>query len=116
MGFIVETFCKSFRAASTHAEGLDKPRCARLITNLVANGWTATVCEADGMLIGWIVYDDGNRLAWYYCRDMVRGQGVGRYLLKHAKIDRMKRVTSPFLPNRGPRYFAINHRPFLCVA
>ena len=114
--FLIETFARSFRAASTHAEGLDKERTARLLTNLLANGWEATVCDNEGMLIGWIVHRKPNGLAWYYCRDMVRGSGVGRYLLKMADVNKNKRVISPFLPNRLQRHFNIEHRPFECLA
>ena len=113
--FIVETFCKSFRAASTQAEGLSKERTARLITNLLDLKWHATIADSEGMIVGWIVHREKNELAWFYVRDLFRGQGVGRCLLKWANVDRMKRVMSPFMPNRAPRMFAINHRPYETV-
>ena len=115
-GYLVETFTRSFRIASTHAEGLPDERVGGLLKNLIANGWSATVCEADDMVIGWAVHGEKNRLAWIYVRDMARGQGVARWLLKHARIDVGKPLTTPFLPNRLKRRFIIEHRPFLCVA
>ncbi len=113
--FLVETFCRSIRVACTHVEGLSKERTARLLTNLLANGWTATVCEADGMIYGWAVHGDKNRLAWVYVRDMARGKGVARYLLKHAGIDTAKAITTPFVPNRERIRWRLNHRPFECI-
>jgi GNAT superfamily N-acetyltransferase len=115
MDFIVETFCKTFRAASTHAEGVPKERMPRLILNLLANGWTATICEADGMIIGWLVSGVKNRLAWMYVRDLFRGQGVAKFMLKHAGIDTGKTFVSPFLPNRLARRCRIDLRPFECL-
>lgn len=119
MGFVVETFLRSVRPVCTHVEGLENPAVVRLLTNLVANGWTATVCESEGLLIGWAVHGERNRLAWFYVREMFRLQGVGRYMLKHAGIDSARPVTTPFLPNRDMgRFrglFRITHRPYLCL-
>ncbi len=130
LGFILETFARSFRAASTHAEGLSKEQVSRLVTNLLARGWAASVCEDEEMIIGWAIHGGPgasfdvrdpafkmnlNHLAWFYVRDLFRGQGVGKYLLKWANVDTSKAITSPFLPNREPRRFRINHRPFECL-
>jgi len=116
-GFVVETFTKTFRRASTHAEGLENEQCGQLLMNLVSNGWSATVAEQDGKLIGWAVHAPKNRLGWVYVSEMVRGQGVCRYLLKQAEVQLTRVVTTPFHVNRGPRPpFRCELRPFLCIA
>ena len=118
LGFVVETFTLSFRAASTHSEGLSKERTGQLIKNLLANGWTATVLESEGYLVGWAVHGERNRLAWIYLREIVRTPretGVARFFLERIGVDTSKRITTPFLPNRLKRRWDIAHRPFECV-
>jgi hypothetical protein len=115
MGFIAETFLRSVRLASTHVEGLENGQVVSLLMNLLANGWTATVCESDLLIVGWTVHRSAKELAWMYVRDMFRGQGVGDYMLKCAGIDKRKQMTSPFIPNRGTRRWRIQHRPWMCL-
>jgi GNAT superfamily N-acetyltransferase len=115
LGFVCETFLRSIRAASTHVEGLDNGQVVKLLTNLIDRGWPATVCEADTLIVGWAVHGPRNGLAWYYVREMFRGQGVGAYLLKHIGVEPRRPFLSPFLPNRIKRKFRIEHRPFLCL-
>jgi GNAT superfamily N-acetyltransferase len=114
--FLVDSFVPQFQRQSTHADGLGFEKCARLLTNLLANGWRATVAELEGMIIGWTVHGAApNRLAWVYVRDMFRGQGVMKALFKAAGTDAARTFESPFLPNRGARRWRIHHRPYECV-
>lgn len=115
MGFIAETFMRSIQAASTQVDGMRPDRIMRLISNVLANGWTASVVEAE-RLIAWAVHGDANRLAWIYVREMHRGEGVARWLLAKIGHDPAKPVISPFLPNRAPWRGKLYHRPFECVA
>lgn len=116
LGYLVTTFTRSIRQASTHVEDLTNEQVGQLLMNLVSNGWEATVAEIDGKLIGWAVHAPKNRLAWLYVSDMARGQGVAKYLLRVAEIQLGKMVTTPFLPNRGQRPpFRLEHRPFAAV-
>lgn len=112
MGFICETFLRSIREASTHVEGVPSLLVMKLPTNLIANGWAATVAETDGFLLGWCIAREANELAWVFVRDMSRGQGVARYLLQWANVDTKRPILSPFVPNRGHSRFKIIHRPF----
>lgn len=121
LGFIYETFLRSFRAASTHAEGLDNAHVVRMLTNLLdVNGWRADVAEAENYLTGWIAYklDRDNHLAWIYVREMFRGQGVGKKLLEEACINPTAgQIVTPFIPNRQKnRTWKFVHRPFEVVA
>lgn len=116
MGFIVETFVRSVRAASTHVEGLDGHQVGTLLTNLIHKGWTATAVEDEGYLIGWVVWTERNRIGWLYVRDTMRGKGVAGFLLKHTDIDMTKPLFTPFLANRGvTRRYWVHHRPFECL-
>lgn len=87
----------------------------RLLTNLLSNGWRASVCEGEGLLLGWIVSNKGNAVAWAYTRDMVRGQGVGRFLMKWANVDTDRPILTPFMPNRARVKWRLIHRPYLCL-
>jgi len=116
MGFVVETFVRSIRVASTHVEGLDGHQVGTLLTNLIHKGWTPTVVEDEGYLIGWCVWNGRNRLAWTYIRDTMRGKGVAKFLLRHTDVDMAKPVFTPFLPNRGARLrYKFHHRPYECL-
>jgi hypothetical protein len=119
MGFVCETFLRSIRQLCTHVEGLDNSRVVRLLTNLLASDWAATVCESEELLIGWAVHKPKNHLAWMYVRSSLQGQGVARYILTKVGVNSEKPVISPFLPNRdGGRFrgqFRINFRPYECV-
>ena len=118
LGFIYETFLRSFRAASTHAEGLDNAHVVKLLSNLLTNGWRADVAETENYLAGWIAckFDTRNHMAWIYVRDMFRDQGVARELMNANGIDPKFKIVSPFLPNRLKRTWQIVHRPFEVVA
>lgn len=115
MGFVVETFLRSIRAASTHVEGLDNGRVVGLLTALIDKGWGCAVADAEGFLAGWAVFGTGNHLAWVYVRDMFREQGVCKQLLRFADIDVTKRIVTPFMPNRNKSKWALVHRPFLVI-
>lgn len=119
LGFIYETFLRSFRAASTHAEGLENKTVIQLLSNVLASGYRADVAEAEGYLAGWIVCkpDSNNCMAWIYVRDMFRSENykdyrVCRMLLNANGIDTTKRIVTPFLPNRQVRRWRFTHRPF----
>lgn len=116
LGFIYETFLRSFRAASTHAEGLDNKQVVSLLASLIRKGWQAKVADTEGYLAGWIVAGGSIELGWIYVRDMFRGNGVGKQLLASFDIDTKKKIVSPFLPNRQKRTWQIIHRPFEVVA
>lgn len=118
-GFILSSFISSFRAASTHAEGLTGKQIASLLTNLISNGWSCTVASMESVIAGWLVHDRDQRLAWVYTRQMFRGSGLALLLLKHAGIDPRLPVISPFVPNRlkdkCPLKLTIHQRPFLVM-
>jgi hypothetical protein len=118
-GFLCSSFLSSFRAASTHAEGLTGKQAVSLLTNLVANGWECMVAEMEGVIAGWIVYDKNQRLGWVYVRQMFRGSGLALLLLQKAGIDPRLPIVSPFVPNRlrdkCPLKLTIHQRPFLTV-
>jgi hypothetical protein len=118
-GFICSSFLSSFRAASTHAEGLTGKQAVSLLTNLVSNGWECLVAEMEGVIAGWIVYDNNQRLGWVYVRQMFRGSQLSLILMKKAGIDPRLPVISPFTPNRNRNEcrlkLTIHQRPFLTV-
>lgn len=122
LGFVYETFLRSFRAASTHAEGLDNATVVKLLSNLLSKGWRADVAESENYIAGWIVTDQSvpfdvrNAVAWIYVRDMFRGQGVGRKLINWTNVDTNQKIITPFLPNRQPKRWRFIHRPFEVVA
>lgn len=119
MGYVCETFLRSIRHACTHVEGMSNGDVVRLLTNLLSNGWRASVCEGEGLLLGWIAhpfdFSQFNGLAWAYVRDMVRGQGVGKFLLNYAGVDTSRPITTPFLPNRARVKWRLIHRPYLVL-
>lgn len=119
MGFVYSHFISSFREASTHAEGLTGKQVASLLTGLITNGWTVTVAELSSALVGWIVTGPKpQQLAWVFSREFVRGQGLAKLMIQHAKIDTSKRVLTPFWPNRyrkKPFGMELNLRPFEVV-
>lgn len=128
LGFIYETFLRSFRSASTHAEGVSGEKIIAAISNLIDSGWLACVAESEGYLQGWAVYggigDKGfhvpnNYLAWIYVRDMFRGDAfkphVATSILRWTNIDPAKRIVTPFLPNRTKGNWKFVHRPFLVI-
>lgn len=121
LGFILETFKESFRAASTHAEGLSNAQIFGLLLGLMDRGWRSNVCEAEGYLSGWSVHANMNHLAWIYVRDMFRfanykDHDVCGLLIEAAGIDTKRRIVTPFLPNRIKKTWQFVQRPFMVVA
>lgn len=119
LGFIYETFLRSFRATSTHAEGVASDKIVGMLSGLRDKGWLPCVAESEGYLQGWAVYEVANHLAWVYVRDMFRGNAfsphVAKELLKFAHVDTSKRIVTPFLPNRTKGNWKFVHRPFLVI-
>jgi hypothetical protein len=134
LGFVIETFLRSFRSASTHAEGASNNQIVGAMQRLRLGGWLTCVAESEGYLQGWAVYggpgasfdvrDPGfkinaNHLAWIYVRDMFRGEAfkphVAKTILRWAMIDTEKRIVTPFLPNRTKGNWKFVHRPFLVI-
>jgi hypothetical protein len=129
LGFVYETFLRSFRATSTHAEGVSSAKIVCMLSDLRDIGWLTCVAESEGYLQGWAVYGGtaekgfrvnlNNLLAWIYVRDMFRGDAfkphVATSILRWANIDTSKRIVTPFLPNRTKGNWKFVHRPFLVI-
>jgi hypothetical protein len=119
LGFVVETFLRSFRAASTHAEGATSDQIIGALQLARVRGWNTCVAESEGYLQGWAVYKTSNHLAWIYVRDMFRGKAfdphIATSILHWASIDTSKRIVTPFLPNRTKGSWKFVHRPFLVI-
>jgi len=118
-GLILSSFISTFRAESTHAEDLKGRQITSLLTNLIANGWSCTVADMEGVIVGWIVHGPKQRLAWVWVRSMVRCQGLAKLMIERVGIDMSRPVYSPFLPNRHREQcrlrLKIQHRPFLVI-
>lgn len=128
LGFVYETFLRSFRTTSTHAEDVENNDIVGMLSTLQCKGWLTCVAESEGYLQGWAVYggvgDKGfrvpnNYLAWIYVRDMFRGEAfkphIATSILHWANVDPSKRIVTPFLPNRTKGNWKFVHRPFLVI-
>lgn len=115
LGFVLETFLRSVRQACTHVEDLDNDSVVRLMSNLLANGWTASVVDHE-RLIAWVVHSEGNRVAWAFVRPEHRGEGVARWMLGEIGINTRRPIYAVFVPNKGnDRRLKLLHRPYECV-
>ncbi len=120
LGFVLETFLRSFRVASTHSEDVSNKTICGMLLGLMDRGWRCNVSEAEGYLSGWSVHANRNHLAWIYVRDMFRfanykDHDVCGLLTEAAGIETSKRIVTPFLPNRVKKTWQFVHRPFLVL-
>ena len=117
VGYILETFGKSYRQASAYAEHVRAETLGNLLRPLV-DKWTATVAMDPGeptTILGWIVHQGGlGRLAWVFTDPRVRNKGVARALLADAGI-KPGVVAMVFAPTRlrlDPKWI-VRFRPYM---
>ncbi len=70
---------------------------------MIDRGWV-TVAENHGNVIGFLALD-GHTIHSLYLHKSVRGQGIGRQLLAHAKSKNAKLSLFAFEANKGARRF-----------
>ena len=116
MSLVYATFVRSFRQASTHAEGLDDKRLAALVTNLLTNGWRVTVgLLVDDYATCWALHRKADEVAWVLTKAPHRNEGHARGLLAAIYCNTNARITTPFMPNRNAalmKRYKLIHRPF----
>jgi len=120
--YILDSFLKGYGRNSSYTTGIPAQVIMSLIEPLLVLWNTDVALDESGHIVGWICWQEPNRIAWVNVKGDLRNHGIGRALLEHAQIGQGE-VLCPFMPTKFhgqnfPRWaeskgYTLRFRPYL---